>query len=956
MDHDRSEGWPVRLSDLSAPQFARISALLDEFLEQSLPERLAALARLDDEDPRAAELLRRLLVSPDASPPETRDLLRAQVRAVGGDAPELALVGRQVGPYRVLSSLGRGGMSTVWLAERADGLFTRRVALKLLHPSLLGSGADERFARERAILAGLEHPHIARLLDAGFTDDGQPYLAIEYVAGTAFTDYCDRHRLDLGERLRLFLQVLDAVEYAHAHLVIHRDLKPSNILVADDGSVRLLDFGIAKMLRGGDVAQTRLTQLAGRMLTPEYAAPEQIADGPVTAATDVYSLGVLLFELLTGERPYRLRRDSAAALEEAILAADPHPPSRTVRAATGAGASAAQLRGTTPARLARALSGDLDTIVLKALQKDPAARYPTVSAFAADLRRHRDGHPVLARPDGATYRAFKYVRRHWTALTVVTAIVLALSTALAYSLRQSRIARAEAERAAAVQDFLLGLFDQVDPAKQPRDVTARELLDHGARQLQDKLADEPDLKAMLDGVLADLYAKLADEPRALALAEERRDLMLKARGPRSVEYADALYSLGRLQADLHVMPAAERSFGEAAGIFAAAGPSRRSELLRLRRSLAFLAIEEHHDDDARARLSALIPELERHFGPDSWDVAQGKSHLAAVLAQQGNFDGAARLYASIETALDRAPAEHALDAAAIRGNEGYVLWLAGRLGAAEVAVRSSVATFDRTLRPDNTASITELRMLGVIQQDAGRYADALASFDGAAERAGRLYGPHAGETALNASYRVPALIAVGRAGDALGIARQAASDAAAPPGLGPGDRRGIERRLALALTFCGRAGEASALLDRMSAEEERAGDRSPRHATTLLYRAGAAAAQGQFATAAVLAHGARELFAGDPASRGPALKAALAEALALARAGQGSEAAATLDAASRTTLPEPNPTVDLAVQAVRAEVLRASGDAAGADRLQLDARRRLEDRGVRLPVPPLLVF
>jgi len=325
-----STGPAWRLKDLSAAEYSRLSELLDSCLALSPQERTEWLSRLESQDLRSAALLRRLFATSDATGfgtlLETGEVLTRHLASLIKGAE--TLVGRRVGSYRVLSLLGQGGMGSVWLAERADGLFARQVALKLIHPVLIGTQVTERFAREREILASLSHPNIARLFDAGFTDEGQPFLALQYVAGSPITAYCDEQQLTLQERLQLFLQVLSAVQYAHAHLIIHRDLKPSNILVTGEGEVQLLDFGIAKLLTAGDARETELTLLGGRALTPDYAAPEQIAGGPITTAADVYTLGVILYELLTGERPYRLKRDSRGALEEAILVADPAAPSR----------------------------------------------------------------------------------------------------------------------------------------------------------------------------------------------------------------------------------------------------------------------------------------------------------------------------------------------------------------------------------------------------------------------------------------------------------------------------------------------------------------------------------------------------------------------------------------------------------------------------------------------------
>jgi eukaryotic-like serine/threonine-protein kinase len=375
----------MALRDLTPPQHSRLLELFDESLELSPEARVAWLTGLERNDPEFGPLLHNLLAAQSANQAEgflsTGNSLARQLLST--PEADCALIGQQVGPYRVMSLLGQGGMGSVWLAERAGRLFTRKVALKLLKPRLMSRVMTERFSREREILANLSHPNIARLFDAGFTADGEPYLALEYVEGIPLTAHCDQRQLSIDERLKLFRQVLAAVQYAHAHLVIHCDLKPSNILVTADGEARLLDFGIAKPLTGGEEKETELAQFGERALTPEYAAPEQIAGAAITIAADVYALGVMLYELLTGQRPYRLTRDSRGALEEAILQAEPAAPSRLTLSD-----AATHARATTAKKLRKALRGDLDTIVLKSLRKSPLERYPTVSALSEAIGSH----------------------------------------------------------------------------------------------------------------------------------------------------------------------------------------------------------------------------------------------------------------------------------------------------------------------------------------------------------------------------------------------------------------------------------------------------------------------------------------------------------------------------------------------------------------------------------------
>ena len=409
-----------------------IKAVLQEALDLGPSQRLAFL---DACQPAIREEVESLIRSYDENSSflEERWLGEPPVSAQSTSG----MTGKRFGPYRVMSLLGHGGMGSVWLAERADGLFTRRVALKLIHPALADWVMTERLAREREILANLNHPNIARLLDAGFGEDGQPYLALEYVNGTPLTTYCDNHHLPIRERLELFRQVLSAVQYAHAHLIVHRDLKPSNILVTPEGQVQLLDFGIAKLLTEGEAKETQLTKLGGRALTPDYAAPEQILGAPITTVADVYALGVLLYEILTGSRPYRLRRDTRGALEEAIIQAEPTVPSRLA-----VSEAAAQARSSTGRRLAKTLSGDLDAITSKALKKSPADRYATADAFGEDIARFLRGEGVFAQHDSLAYQAFKFAKRHWVAMAVVSALVLTLAGGLAATTHEAAVASA----------------------------------------------------------------------------------------------------------------------------------------------------------------------------------------------------------------------------------------------------------------------------------------------------------------------------------------------------------------------------------------------------------------------------------------------------------------------------------------------------------------------------------
>ena len=419
---------------------ARISQLLDEGLALDEAGRSAWLERATQANPDLAAALREALVPGAAQAAELKLLLSLPKLGVANQAESPAASGlkpgARVGPYELIRELGAGGMAQVWLARRADGAFRREVALKLPMLAHAQAGLEARFARERDILASLEHPHIARLYDAGVDPQGLPYLAMEYVQGAPLTDWCDAHRLGISERLGLILQVLEAVQYAHQKKVIHRDLKPSNILVTDSGQVRLLDFGVARLLEADETDQPALTSAYGRALTPDYASPELLRGDPIDARSDLYSLGVLLYELLTGARPYRLKSAaSIGALDQAIATLELKKPSMQLEH------SAAATRASTPERLARHLRGDLDAVVFKALAKQPAQRYPSAAAMAEDLRRHLAGKPIQAQPARIFYRMRKYVLRNATLLAVSAAALTAIVASVGYGLYRERRAQ-----------------------------------------------------------------------------------------------------------------------------------------------------------------------------------------------------------------------------------------------------------------------------------------------------------------------------------------------------------------------------------------------------------------------------------------------------------------------------------------------------------------------------------
>ena len=519
--------------------WAELSALLDEALALPAGQREAWLAALDG--PRKAHVgtLSGLLAA--APGVETDSLLSALPHFVVDDGkagPAGPAADDLVGPYRLLSPLGQGGMGSVWLAERTDGMPKRKVALKLPYIGW-APGLAQRLARERDILASLEHPHIARLYDAGLDALGRPYLALEYVDGTPIDRWCTEHHAPLAERLRLLLQVASAVAHAHTRLVVHRDLKPSNILVDGNGDVRLLDFGVARLIEGE--GSEPLTRAGIAPLTPDYASPEQMLGRPAGTPSDVYSLGVVAYELLAGDRPYRLNgtvRQDASRLAEALLATEVAPPSRTV---------------SDPDR-ARRLRGDLDAIVGKALKKDPDERYPTVTAFADDIRRHLAHEPVAAQPDRFAYRAQRFVARHALPIAGGSAIAVALLAGAGVALWQAREARLEAERAQQVKNFALSIFADADTdSGAGAATTAVDLLKAARARLAVELRDRPDVAVELMTSVGYALIGQGSYEDGAAVAKDALDLAarhLPPGDPRRLAAA-TVYGEGLFELDRH---------------------------------------------------------------------------------------------------------------------------------------------------------------------------------------------------------------------------------------------------------------------------------------------------------------------------------------------------------------------------------------------------------------------
>lgn len=766
-------------------------------------------------DPERWERIQRILFDALDRPPQQRTTflddacgddveLRAEVDSLiaaheqqDGLAREPAretLPAERIGPYRLERRLGAGGMGTVYLALREGADFEQTVALKLIRAGFGDPALDERLRTERRILARLEHPGIARFVDGGVTPWGQPFYAMEYVDGVGLLVYCDRERLTLRERLRLFLRVCDAVQHAHQQLVVHRDLKPGNILVTHDGQPKLLDFGIAKLVD----PETRDATHTAPWVTPAYASPEQVRGEPVGTASDVYALGVLLYEMLAGCRPYAVEDRPPAEVQRIICEETPQRPS--VRALAGPAANAVlDARRTSADRFRRDLAGDLDTIVLKALAKEPVRRYPSAQALADDLRRYLDGRPVLALPDTLRYRAGKFVQRHRTVVTVSALGVIALLTGTALAAWQARMATVQArlaaqerdratdesEKAQLVAGLMVDLFRLSDPTETLGDtITAREMLDRGSARIEREFGDQPDIQARLLVEVARVYVNLGLLSRALPLVERSAALRDSLHGAHSPQLAESLVPLAQILAALGRTDEAIERFRRALAIREALAHAPDSIVASTRTELAWLLRARGSYAEAEQLFQQALAAQRVLFGEGAPQLAPALLGLATAYHDGGRFDEAEatfqRALADADTARPHPMAATAmLNIGALRRlREEYAsaepllhsafrmrraLYDAGHLDVLEAATEwgreladlgryeeaaavlsEALADARRVLSPGHSRTASLRQSLASVLSELGDYTDASAHFDTVlASKRERYGGDHA---------------------------------------------------------------------------------------------------------------------------------------------------------------------------------------------------------------------
>jgi serine/threonine-protein kinase len=787
-------------------RFQQIERLFGAVVDRTGDERRTLLADLAGDDPGLVEEVERLLNADAAAGRFLEEAVESGAAAVLQEGGE---IGRRLGPYRLVRELGRGGMGAVYLAERDDGEIRRQVAVKLLHRGLAAAESVARFQTERQILAHLDHPSIARLFDAGTTADGLPYFIMERIEGRPIDIHCEAEGLSIRARLELFLAVLAAVREAHRNLIVHRDLKPSNVLVTADGRPKLLDFGVAKILDPG--TDPEVTSLGtAHPMTLAYASPEQVLGRPATTATDIYALGVLLYRLLTGRHPYPLtaearqhgrrealtpgpspislphpRRErgdkkqelasfsplsrgeggretgegpgvraffSVREIEQLILAHRPERPSAVV----------------SDAGLARRLRGDLDTIVLACLAKEPAERYGSVDRLAEDLRLHLDGRPITFRPTPLRTRSLKLIRRHpWGAAAVAAILALGLSLAVSQAVSAARTAR-ERDRAEQTASLLADLFEIAEPGeRRGSSITARELLDQGTDRVLHQLNRQPETQGRLLATLGRLYAQLGLYDRAVEVLE-KSVAVERRRGGGSPDLVAALRDLGRALAGGGRFAAAEPVFHEALTVADRLYPQGDPEIAISVNNYALI----QHD---LGRYAAAEPyyrravDLERRDDSETARLGIARANRALLLIDLGRYEEAVRECQALLAIREKASPSNPAAVADILEFLAQALQGAGRLDEAEAAARRSLVLREHSLSPDDRDIPRSRNVLGAVLRDRGVLAEAETLLRRALAERRKLLGPDHAEVAVSLEDLGDLLIAQHRlaeAGDA----------------------------------------------------------------------------------------------------------------------------------------------------------------------------------------------
>jgi serine/threonine protein kinase/tetratricopeptide (TPR) repeat protein len=682
---------------IPATRWQQIEALFDELVAADPERRAERLSAIGAEDPDLRSSVESLLETDAQGEDPVADAIGAAAESLL-DHHEDRLLGKSIGSYRVTAILGYGGMSTVYRGERPDGSQRRVVAIKVLHQAAMHPRLRSRLHSERQILATLDHPYIARLFDSGELEDGTPYLMMEHVDGQSFHAYCDQRRLSLRERVDLFVKVCEAVQFAHRNLVVHRDIKPDNILVMADGTPKLLDFGIAKLLAPEGLNHTLpVTRLQERMLTPENAAPEQVLGRPITTATDIYALGVLLYQLLTGRSPYRLLSFSQLQLERAICMDDPVRPSQMVISKLSGESEndrnrIAERRGHTAIKLRAELSGDLDAIVATAMRKEPDRRYASVQAFAEDLNRHLLGRPVMARQGDWRYHTVKFVRRNYVGVIGVLTLIVGLAAITGIALWQNhRIALArdataqERDRAQQVSAFLVDVFSQADPFRaQGHEPTAKDLLDRGAEKIIGNVTLQPEVRAELMESIGLAYRHQGLTEQSIALFEQALAIRRAERPVDNRRISAGLANLATALSQGGHLASAEADLTQALTLARSGGYGNAVQTADILVQYGSLALNGESQPDKALKLFHEALDIEQHSpGSPPLQIAATLNGLASAAIWLTDYRLAERYQRDALQIYELNTSRNHPDRAVAMANLGFILTKLGSYSEAE---------------------------------------------------------------------------------------------------------------------------------------------------------------------------------------------------------------------------------------------------------------------------------